>query len=403
MADHVQQLRDTLFREVKVDVNLAVDNEATKHTVSRSFISDTITVPTKEMYDYATRSSLGDDVYEEPSTNQLERHIAQLFGKEAAIFLSSGSMSNQIALRAHLTRPPHSVLCDIRSHINCYEGGGAAYHSQAAVTAVVPSNGTYSTFSYVEKHIITGTDVHFANTRVIALENTLNGCVIPQDEILKISAFAKTEGVRMHLDGARIWHVAAETGTSLSELCAPFDSVSCCFSKGLGAPVGSCLIGSAELVTHARWLRKLFGGGMRQTGILAGSAAYALSNHFQLLPGVHALARKLEQGLRAIGVQITSPAETCMVFYNPAPIGLTYEEIMERAASLPDPIKVGGSRLVIHIQTSSQAVDDFINLLKRMSEEKGSATDQAAPPVDANDVAADLRDIYVRVKNASKA
>lgn len=258
------------------------------------------------------------------------------------------------------------------------------------------------TLADVEKHIITGTDVHFANTRIIALENTLNGCIFPQDEIFKISALAKTEGIRMHLDGARIWHVAAETGTPLSELCAPFDSISCCFSKGLGAPVGSCLVGSAEFVTHARWLRKLFGGGMRQTGILAGSAAYALSNHFQLLPGVHALARKLEQGLRAIGVQITSPAETCMVFYDPAPIGLNYEEIMERAASLPDPIKVGGSRLVIHIQTSSQAVDDFINLLKRMSEEKGSATDQAAPPVDINNVAVDIRDIYVRVKNASK-
>jgi threonine aldolase len=238
------------------------------------------------MYVYAVLSSLGDDVYEEPSTNLLEKHVAQLLGKDAALFVPSGSMSNQIALRSHLTQPPHSVLCDIRSHINrqarllvnlpyptltcleSYEAGGAAYHSQAAVTAVIPSNGEgktllllvcfscydlghHLTLADVEKHVVTGSDVHLsvldydrvtrathrsfsAPTRVIALENTLIGCIFPQDEIIKISQLAKSEGIRMHLDGARIWHVAAETGTPLSELCAPFDSVSCCFSKGLG-------------------------------------------------------------------------------------------------------------------------------------------------------------------------
>jgi threonine aldolase len=169
-----------------------------------------------------------------------------------------------------------------------------------------------------------------APTEVIALENTLNGTIIPQEEVVAIAKFARSKGVKMHLDGARVWHVATETGLTLKEICAPFDSVSMCFSKGLGrltfifragfqphslrgAPVGSCLVGSADMITRARRFRKLFGGGMRQTGILAASAVYALNNHFPLLPRVHALAKKVQGGLENIGATITSPAETCMV------------------------------------------------------------------------------------------
>lgn len=171
-----------------------------------------------------------------------------------------------------------------------------------------------------------------APTRVIAVENTLNGSIFPQEEILAISAFAKSEGIKMHLDGARLWHVAAETGTTLEELCRPFDSVALCFSKGLGmchnslpvtsngikrsyagAPLGSILVGKSDFITKARWFRKLFGSGMRQTGFPAAAAAYAVSNHFALLPGVHDLARKLEAGMRDLGITITGKAETCMV------------------------------------------------------------------------------------------
>ncbi|KIJ45607.1 hypothetical protein M422DRAFT_75043 [Sphaerobolus stellatus SS14] len=400
MASDLQQRRESLIVQAKIDVNLANDNEVIIHTVSRSFASDTITVPTKEMYQYALLSSLGDDVYEEPSTIRLQNHVAKLFGKEAALFVSSGSMSNQIALRAHLTQPPHSLLCDVRAHIHCYEAGGAAYHSQAAVTAVMPSNGHHLTAEDVKKHLVVIDDVHFAPTRVIALENTLNGCIFPQEEILAISELAKLHGIRMHLDGARIWHVAAETGTPLAELAEPFDSISCCFSKGLGAPVGSCLIGTKEFIHRARWLRKLFGGAMRQTGILAGSAAYALSNNLQLLPGVHDLTKKLEKGLIDLGCIITSPAETCMVFYDPSPLELSYDEIQERAAQLPDPIKTGGSRLVVHIQTSPQMIDDFLNLLKTLATEKG--VELPAKPKRVNGEM-DPRDIYVRVSKAKKA
>ena len=169
------------------------------------------------------------------------------------------------------------------------------------------------TLEDIKANIVLDTDVHCATTEVISLENTLNGTIFPQDDILSIAKYAQEKGIKMHLDGARIWHVAAETGTPLAELCAPFDSVSLCFSKGLGAPVGSCLVGPADFIQRARRFRKLFGGGMRQIGALTASAAYAVSNHMRLLPGVHALARKLEQGLEEIGCEITSRAETCMV------------------------------------------------------------------------------------------
>jgi hypothetical protein len=148
---------------------------------------------------------------------------------------------------------------------------------------------------------------------VIALENTLNGTILPQEDILAIAGFAKKNNIALHLDGARIWHVAAATGAPLAELLAPFASASLCFSKGLGAPVGSVLVGPRAFVQRARWFRKLFGGGMRQTGVLAASAAYALTHNFAKLHAVHALALRLQAGLEDIGVRITSRAETCMV------------------------------------------------------------------------------------------
>ncbi|KAJ6574878.1 pyridoxal phosphate-dependent transferase [Mycena capillaripes] len=386
----------TIAQQIKLDIlskTHVEDNVAKRKEISRTFISDTITVPTKEMYEYATLSTIGDDVYFEPSTNALEAHIAQITGKEAALFVPSGTASNQIALRSHLFQPPYSVLCDHRAHIHKYEAGGAAFHSGAAVSAVVPSNGHHLTLDDVRQHMILGFDTHFAPTEVVALENTLNGTILPQEEIIAISEYVHSQGKKMHLDGARIWHVAAETETPLKELCEPFDSVSLCFSKGLGAPVGSCLAGSTAFIAKARWIRKLFGGGMRQTGILAASAAYALTYNFPLLPGVHALARRLETGLEEIGVEITSRAETCMIFYDPSSVGVTYEEIADRASDLPEPLVLGGSRLVIHIQTSESAVEDFLSVIRKLAEEKKAAGFVKPEPAANGTV---YKDIYVR-------
>uniref|UniRef100_A0A8H7YAX0 Aromatic amino acid beta-eliminating lyase/threonine aldolase domain-containing protein n=1 Tax=Psilocybe cubensis TaxID=181762 RepID=A0A8H7YAX0_PSICU len=377
----------------------ALDNANKRKDIARTFISDTVTVPTEEMYSYATLATLGDDVYFEPSTAALEAHVAKITGKEAGLFVPSGTASNQIALRTHLKQPPYSVLCDHRAHIHKYEAGGAAFHSGAAVIAVVPTNKHHLTLQDVKDNIIISNDTHFAPTEVVALENTLNGTIIPQEEVIAISDYVHSLGLKLHLDGARIWHVAAETSTPLKELCDPFDSVSLCFSKGLGAPVGSCLVGTKEFITKARWFRKLFGGGMRQTGILAGAAAYALTHNFPQLPRVHALAKRLESGLEEIGANILSRAETCMIFYDPSPLGVTYDEIGDRGSALPEPLFLGGSRLVVHIQTSDAAVDDFLNIVRQLAEEK-KAAGFVRPEAQAN---GEIKDVYVRrVPKATK-
>jgi len=303
-------------------------------------------------------------------------------------------MSNQIALRTHLKQPPYSVLVDHRSHISQFEAGGAAFHSGAALLAVMPSNGHHLTVADVENYYVSGTDPHSAPTEVISLENTLRGTIIPQDDVIAVSKFAHSKGIKMHLDGARIWHVAAETGTALDVLCEPFDTVGLCFSKCLGAPIGSCLVGPKDYISKARWFRKLFGGGMRQTGVLAASAAYTLTHHFPLLPAVHALTRKLEKGLEEIGADILIRAETNMLFYDPYPLGLDYDEIGTSAASLPDPIALSGSRITVHLQISPSAVDDLLALIQQLADEKKQAG--FVKPVTKRRVDNIHRDLYVR-------
>jgi len=254
-----------------------------------------------------------------------------------------------------------------------YEAGGTALHSGATTIPVVPANDHHITLADVKRKIIISDDIHFAPTRIVQLENTLNGTIIPQSDIIEIGDYAHSHGLKMHLDGARIWHVAAETGTSMKELCEPFDSISVCFSKGLGAPVGSCLVGTQEFITKAKWFRKAFGAGMRQISILSASAAYALTHNFPQLFRVHELARRLESGLSELGARILSPAETCMVFYDPTPLGVSYEEIGERGSQLSEPLTLGGSRLVVHIQTEDKAVDDFLDIIRQLAEEKKAA------------------------------
>ncbi|TFK23113.1 threonine aldolase [Coprinopsis marcescibilis] len=385
-----------ILSEIKLDLlteDSAAANAAKRKEVARTFISDTITVPTEDMYAYAVQATLGDDVYHEPSTASLEGHIAKITGKEAALFVPSGTASNQIALRTHLLQPPYSVLLDHRAHINKYEAGGAAMHSGAHVIPIQPENRHHLTLEEIKESVVLGNDVHFAPTRVIALENTLNGSIFPQDEIIRIAEYARSIDVKMHLDGARIWHVAVETQTPLKELCEPFDSISLCFSKGLGAPVGSCLAGPKEFIQKARWFRKIFGGGMRQTGILAASAAYALTNNLPLLSQVHALSRHLEAGLEEIGVRILSRAETCMIFYDPSTVGVTYDEIADRGSELSEPLVLGGSRLVVHIQTSPAAVEDFLSIVRTLAQEKEDSGFVPEEPSENNGV---FKDVYVR-------
>ncbi|KAF5356333.1 hypothetical protein D9756_004250 [Leucocoprinus leucothites] len=397
MSTEVSPALQQIIDEVKVDIlskTHGTDNASKRKEITRTFISDTVTVPSEEMFIYAAQATLGDDVYFEPSTAALENHVAKLVGKEAALFMQSGTQSNQIALRTHLTQPPYSIICDKRAHIFKYEAGGAAFHSNAHAIPIDPANKHHLTLEEVQENVIMGTDVHFAPTQVVALENTLNGTIFPQDEIIKICDFAHSLGMKTHLDGARIWHVAVETGKSINELCEPFDSVSVCFSKGLAAPVGSCLVGPKEFITKARWFRKIFGGGMRQTGLLAASAAFALTHNFPQLVRVHALAKRLETGLEEIGAIILSKAETCMLFYDPTPLGINFDEIADRASALPDPLVLGGSRLVVHIQTSEEAVEDFLSVVRTLADEKKAAG--WVPPTNGHAKTSAFKDVYVR-------
>ncbi|KAI9572666.1 pyridoxal phosphate-dependent transferase [Boletus coccyginus] len=383
-----------LFDGIKCDI-LTKNQEAGLEEISRTFHCEFLVLLCPQMNEYALRASLGDDVYFDESTAALEAHIAKIIGKEAGLFLPSGTMSNQVALRTHLQQPPHSVITDARSHIHGSEAGGVAFHSQANSVPIFPENGHHLTWEDIEPYIVSGTDVHVAPTRVIALENTLNGTIIPQNEVCEIAKRAHGQNIIMHLDGARIWHVAVETGLPLREICDPFDSVSVCFSKGLGAPIGSCLVGPKAFITKARWFRKLFGGGMRQTGYLVGCAAYALTHNFPQLPRTHALAKRMQRGLEDIGVGILSPAETCMLFYDPSTIGVEYWEVVERAAALEKPIKINGSRIIMHIQASPKAVEDFLDLMKSLKEEKAKAgwMPEMAPPKKQSP----FRNVYIEV------
>ncbi|SPO30303.1 related to GLY1 - L-threonine aldolase, low-specific [Ustilago trichophora] len=357
-----------------------IDNAKKIQLLARDFRSDTITAPTESMIRAMAEASRGDDVYgEDETTNSFQAEIAALTGKESAIFVPSGTLSNQLALRTHLYQPPHTVLCDTRSHIHRYEAGGIAFHCGASTEIVAPSNGHHLRWDEdIQPNLNLSDDIHFSPTRIISLENTLNGTIFPQDEIVKISTEARKLGLIMHLDGARIWNVAAETGLSLKELCDPFDTVSLCLSKGLGAPIGSILVGPSQFIKKVRHFRKLYGAGVRQVGPLVAAARVGVLENYPKLQATHQLARYAGRELEKLGVRLTAPVETSMVFLDTSSIDIPIPELVSRAASLPRPIKLGGGRMVVHYQIEKQAIDDLLELIKLMKQEKKDGTGPTA-------------------------
>ena len=341
------------------------------------FRSDTMTTPTLSMLEAIQNTTLLDDVFlEDPTTTSLEAHCAQLSGHEAGLLVMSGTMGNQVSLRSHLTQPPHSVVCDQRGHIVNYEAGGVSSLSQAMLIPISPSNNHHLTLEDIRKSCIISDDVHACPTRVISLENTLNGMVMPLAEIKRISAFARQHNIKMHLDGARIWEaVAADAGT-LPEICREFDSVSMCFSKGLGAPIGSVIVGNTSFITHCRRIRKAIGGGTRQAGVISAAARVAVDENFGSGPtgaggrlrDSHARARKIEEIWVKKGGKLAHPVETNMVWLDIADCGVTADEMAEIAAE--EGIKGRGGRLVIHYQISEEAVRRLERVMDRMLEKK---------------------------------
>ncbi len=256
--------------------------------------SDTVTKPDEAMMKAMLSAKVGDDVFAEDETiNNLQSYAANLFGKEAALFCPSGTMTNQIAIKVH-TEPGDELLCDVNSHIYNYEGGGISFNSGVQAKLLTGNEGKL-TANLIEENI-NGNYDWLTRTSLVCLENTVNkagGSIYDVSEIKPITEVCKTKKLKLHLDGARVFNALVETGNDPKAVGQCFDSISICLSKGLGAPVGSLLLGDADFIKQARRLRKVFGGGMRQAGFLAAAGLYALENNVQRLKEDHKKAKEL--------------------------------------------------------------------------------------------------------------
>jgi threonine aldolase len=280
------------------------------------FRSDTVTRPTIGMKEAMFNAALGDDVFsEDPSINALQSYAASLFGKEAALFCSSGTQTNQIAINVHV-QPGGEVICHEESHIYKYEGGGIARNSGASVRLLKGDRGRVSREA-ISLWINNPSDVHFPLTQLVSLEDTANrggGAVYDFEEIKRIRHFCNEHQLPLHLDGARMMNALVINGIDYREYAGQFDSISLCLSKGLGAPVGSLLIGTDVFIEKARRVRKVFGGGMRQAGMLAAAGEYALRHHVERLKEDHNHAQALEVTLNQLDwVKEVLPVQTNIV------------------------------------------------------------------------------------------
>lgn len=271
--------------------------------------SDTVTKPTPEMQQAMWDAEVGDDVFgDDPTVNALQEKAAALFGMEAAIFCPSGTMTNQLAIRAH-TQPGSDVICDKYSHIYLYEGGGIMLNSLSSVKLLDGDRGRISA-GQVSDAISPENDIHSTLTRLVSLENTMNkggGCYYDFEEIKAIRKVCSDRNIPLHLDGARLFNALVETGESPAQYGQVFDSISICLSKGLGCPVGSLLLGTKEVVQKAKRFRKVMGGGWRQAGFLAAAGIYALDHHVERL-------REDHQRATAIGEMFAHNPEVEEVF-----------------------------------------------------------------------------------------
>lgn len=277
--------------------------------------SDTVTRPTPRMQQAMWSAPVGDDVFgDDPSVNHLQEKVAALFGMEAALFCPSGTMTNQIAIRI-LTQPQDEVICHQHSHIYLYEGGGMAYNSLVSPKLLEGDRGRLTATTIATS--INPDDIHQPISRLVSLENTMNrggGSIYDLNEIKAIRAVCDQHDLKLHLDGARLFNALVETGEHPSDYGALFDTISICFSKGLGAPVGSVLLGSHELIEKARRVRKVLGGGMRQAGYLAAACAYALDHHVHRLKEDHGRAREIGRTLAQCSwVRQVLPVDTNIV------------------------------------------------------------------------------------------
>jgi len=335
--------------------------------------SDTVSLPTDEMREVMARAEVGDDGYgDDPTVNRLQEISAEITGKEAALYMPSGTMTNLVAIMTH-TRPSDSIVMGKNAHSWKYESGGPS-----AIAGVLPiiidGDGTF-TWDDVEENSLGG-DVHLAPTTLVMMENSHNdggGIVFPQEKVEEIGEKARFWGIKTHIDGARIFNAAVASGKNVAELCAPADTVSFCLSKGLGCPVGSVLCGPADFIERAGRYRELVGGGMRQAGIIAAAGIYALENNVERLADDHESARYLAKGLAAIdGYEVDiDRVETNMVF---AELSDENENAVLFAAKLRDmgllvnPISKRCLRAVTCLNVSRADIDDALRIFEKAVE-----------------------------------
>jgi threonine aldolase len=330
--------------------------------------SDTVTKPTKEMLEFMFNAPVGDDVFQEdPTVNELQDFVATYFGKEAALFCSSGTQTNQIAINVHV-KPGGEVICHEESHIYKYEGGGIAKNSGASVRLLPGSRGRL-TVETIQK-AVNADDIHFPVTALVSLEDTANrggGAVYDFEEIKKIASFCKEKGLPLHLDGARLMNALSVNKVDPKVYAAQFDSISLCLSKGLGAPVGSLLLGTKEFIHKARRVRKVMGGGMRQAGIIAAGGLFAMKNNVDRLKLDHARAQLIGDTLqKQAWVSEVFPVETNIVV-----CCLKMEEqkelVIQQLKELGVLVSSFGDdmiRLVVHLDINDEDITQTCNVIQ---------------------------------------
>ena len=324
--------------------------------------SDTVTQPTAAMRAAMAAAELGDDVFgDDPTVNALQARIAALLGKEAALFVPTGTQSNLCGLMAHCQRGDEYIVGQM-AHTYRWEGGGAAVLGSIQPQPLPQQADGSIALADIEA-AIKPDDAHFAKSRLLTLENTWGGQVLPLPYIEAATALARRKGLATHLDGARLFNAVVASGTPAQHIAQHFDSVSVCFSKGLGAPVGSALVGSKELIARAHRIRKMLGGGMRQAGVLAAAALHALGHHVARLAEDHAHARALAEGLQGLsGVTVHAP-QTNILFVDLAP---------EKSAGVVDRVRAAGIlctglyrlRFVTHLDVSAADIQRAIPILR---------------------------------------
>jgi threonine aldolase len=333
--------------------------------------SDTFTKPSPAMLEAMMKAHVGDDVFgEDPTVNALEAFTASIFGMEAGLFCPSGTMTNQVAIKCH-TQPGDEVICDKSSHVYIYEGGGIAFNSGCQVKPLEGERGRIKAGQIPEA--INPDDIHKARTSLVTLENTANrggGSCYDITEIQKIKEVCQENNLKLHLDGARLFNALVAREEKTGQYGELFDSISICLSKGLGAPVGSVLIGKADFIKNARRVRKVFGGGMRQAGYLAAAGLYAMENNIDRLSIDHAHAHQIAEALISkefIGKIL--PVETNIVIFEIIGDRYTPKSFCDYLAKdniLCLPVSATQVRMVTHLDVSRQMVQDLVSLLEQM-------------------------------------